>query len=131
MIGTTMPGADSVKRRKAKNHTARNAARTAAGVCYQCGKRPPEKGRRCLICASKHSVAVPRSPDGPVTHARAPSGASSVHLRLVRDDREGLFARRHRDCARLEACETAWIAVYLGANIQARCPVRCADRRAT
>ena len=115
-------------RRKADSRTKRNAERTAAGLCYQCGVRPLEKGRRCLICAGKQAPSRPRSPDGPVTHERAPAGPSPVQLRLVRDDREGLFARRHTGCALLRACEEAWIGVYLGANIQARCPVRCAAR---
>lgn len=117
-VGAEMAERPTRKQRKCSNRVARNAARTAAGKCYQCNLRPPSRGRRCDVCAGRKGTPRPKVP--------APEPR---RLRLVHDPREGLFSRRWRNCVHLNACEIEWAEVYRGADIQARCPVRCAYRR--
>lgn len=88
----------------------RDLSKLPARTCYVCCERPIATGLRCAPCARKRLTV---------------SIAGKAALRLVEDTRPGVFSRREATCARLSACEEAWIRVYIGANVQARCPEAC------
>lgn len=56
-----------------------------------------------------------------VTRMLPPS--ARIHLRLVKDDSAAIGSRRNGDCAKLVACEDAWIEVH--GSEQAACPNGC------
>ena len=53
----------------------------------------------------------------------APVPAPARKLRLVADERPGVFERRRGECSRLASCESDWVAAH--GSAQAACPTGC------